>query len=72
MAGIRVTVEDLETGERASQEIANDYVIVCAGSCHVAHVQDYPGKGTQVLTVKGRNGLGGERTGSAADAGGRS
>ncbi len=58
--GIRVTVEDLATGETESQEIRDDYVIVCAGSCYVAHVNDYPMKGTQVLTVKGRLGLGGD------------
>lgn len=52
--GIRVTVEDLATGESESQEIHDDYVIVCAGTCHVAHVSDYPMKGTQVLTIKGR------------------
>lgn len=58
--GIRVTVEDLATGESESQEIRDDYVIVCAGTCHVAHVNDYPTKGTHVLTVKGRGGLGGD------------
>lgn len=57
---IRVTVEDLATGESETQEIYNDYVIVCAGTCHVAHVNDYPTKGTQVLTIKGRLGLGAE------------
>ncbi len=51
--GIRVTVEDLATGESESQEIHDDYVIVCAGSCHVAHVNAF-GNGTHVLTVKGR------------------
>lgn len=51
---IRVTVEDLETGDSESQEIENDYIIVCAGSCHVAHIQSYPTKGTQILTIKGR------------------
>jgi hypothetical protein len=57
--GIRVTVEDLATGERESQEIRDDYVIVCAGSCYVSHVHDYPTKGTQILTIKGRLGRGG-------------
>lgn len=63
--------EDLATGEQQSQEIRDDYVIatefdllrlfVCAGTCHVAHVSDYPMKGTHVLTVKGRGGRGGDR-----------
>lgn len=52
--GIRVTVTDLETGESESQEIHNDYVIVCAGSCYVHHTQAYPGTGTHQLTIKGR------------------
>lgn len=52
--GIRVTVTDLETGDTESQEVWNDYVIVTAGSCHVANIQDYPTKGTHVLTIKGR------------------
>ncbi len=54
--GIRVTVEDLATGEKESQEIVDDYIVVCAGSCHVAHTQTYPMKGTHVLTIKGRGG----------------
>lgn len=53
MKQIRVTVTDLETGESESQEVSNDYVIVCAGSCHVARTNAY-GNGTHVLTVKGR------------------
>ena len=57
--GIRVTVEDLLTGEKESQEIRDDYIVVCAGSCHVAHTQAYPTKGTHVLTIKGRGGVGG-------------
>jgi hypothetical protein len=51
---IRVTVEDIETGESESAVIEDDYIIVCAGSCYVAHASDYPTKGTQVLTIKGR------------------
>lgn len=53
--GIRVTVEDLATGEIGEHaEIRDDYIVVCAGSCHVAHIQVYPTKGTHVLTIKGR------------------
>jgi hypothetical protein len=58
VSGILVIVRDMETGEEERQEIpANDYVIVCAGTCYVAHTQAHPTKGTQVLTIKGR-GLG--------------
>lgn len=53
---IRVTVEDLATGESETQEVHDDYIIVCAGSCHVAHINTYPTKGTHVLTIKGRRG----------------
>lgn len=54
--GIRVTVTDLATGEQESQEIRDDYVVVCAGSCHVAHTQVFPSSGTHQLTIKGRGG----------------
>lgn len=51
--GIRVTVEDLETGEVQTQEIDDDYVLITAGSCHVAHTNVYS-SGTHVITIKGR------------------
>lgn len=54
--GIRVTATDLETGETSTAEIMDDYVIITAGTCHVAHVQEYPKSGTSILTVKGREG----------------
>ncbi len=50
--GIRVTVEDLETGEKESQEIDNDYIVVTAGDCDVTHTQDYPKSGTHILTIE--------------------
>lgn len=53
--GIRVTVEDLQTGETESTVIRDDYVCVCAGTCYVEHTNVY-GTGTHVLTVKGRRG----------------
>jgi hypothetical protein len=55
---IEVTVRDTETGDTETATITNDYVIVCAGTCHVATIQDYPTKGTRVITVKGRLGRG--------------
>lgn len=57
-SGIRVTVEDLATGEQEQQEIpADDYMIICAGSCHVAGATEHA-NGTQQLTIKGRHGTG--------------
>jgi hypothetical protein len=52
---IRVTVTDLATGQSETRDVPEgDYLILTTGTCHVASVQDYPAKGTQVLTVKGR------------------
>jgi hypothetical protein len=51
---IRVTVTDTENGDTQTAEIENDYVIICAGTCHISAAQDYPTKGTRVLTIKGR------------------
>lgn len=53
---IEVTVRDTETGESETQTIENDVIVVTAGTCHISNVQDYPTKGTQVITVKGRGG----------------
>lgn len=52
--GIQVTVTDLATGETESTTIWDDYVLICAGSCHRDSVQAHPGTGTHVITVKGR------------------
>lgn len=52
---LRVTVEDLETGDKETQELpAGEYFILCTSPCYVAGTQSYPGKGTHVLTIKGR------------------
>ena len=56
--GIRITVVDLETGHTDERTIVNDVCVIVQGTCHVDGVQDYPGKGTQVITVKGRGGRG--------------
>ena len=56
---IRVTVEDLKTGEIQTCEVWDDYVILTAGSCYVDGIQVYPTKGTHVLTIKGRGPSGG-------------
>ena len=52
-AKIRVTVTDPENGDSETAEIIDNYVIITAGSCYVAHVQAHA-NGTQVITVKGR------------------
>lgn len=52
---LRITVEDLVTGEKETRDIAaDDYVIITTGKCHVASKQIYPVKGTHVLTIKER------------------
>jgi hypothetical protein len=53
--GIRITATDLDAGDSDSKVIWNDYVLTCAGSCYVDHVQAYA-NGTHVITVKGRRG----------------
>lgn len=52
--GIRVTVQDLATGDVETKDIPpGDYIILCTAPCDVSHIQAY-GNGTHVLTVKGR------------------
>jgi hypothetical protein len=58
VSGIRVTVEDLATGETESKEFDDDVLVITAGTCWIDHVADYPTKGTQVYTIKGRLGRG--------------
>lgn len=55
MSKVRVIVEDLDDAEKEREvvELEDDYVIICAGSCHVEHVNTFPASGTHVLTVKG-------------------
>lgn len=56
---IRVTAEDLETGEVQVVEIEpGDFNIVCAKPLYLDGVQSYPGKGTYVLTLKTARGDG--------------
>lgn len=61
--GIKVTVEDLETGETESTMIKNDYIVIAAGTCYVSHTQVFPKSGTHQLTIKGRAGASGEAGG---------
>lgn len=52
-AMFRVTVEDLETGDKQAMEIAEgDYLLIPFAPCYLDGAQIYPGKGTVVLTIK--------------------
>jgi hypothetical protein len=52
---LRVTVEDLETGDKQTRELPKgEYFILTAAPCYVAHTNSYPAKGTHILTIKGR------------------
>jgi len=55
---IEVTVRDTETGESSTATIDNDVIVITAGTCYVANVNDFPTRGTQVYTIKGRLGRG--------------
>lgn len=50
--GIKVTVEDLATGEKDEAVIWDNYILVTAGSCEQSSVQVF-GNGTHNITVKG-------------------
>lgn len=53
--GLRVTVEDLLTGEVETKEVPNnDYLILTVGNCWVDGIQTHRHGETHVLTVKGR------------------
>jgi hypothetical protein len=55
-AKFRVTVEDLETGDQESKDVAeDDYFVLTTGTCYLAGVQSYPVQGTCVLTIKGHS-----------------
>lgn len=52
MSYFRVTVEDLETGDSHSAEVAaGDYVMVAFAPCHLHHVQRHA-TGTVQLTLR--------------------
>ncbi len=52
---LRVTVEDLETGDKDTKEMpAGEYFVLTTSPCYVAHTNSYPSKGTHILTIKGR------------------
>ena len=49
--GIRVTVEDLETGETETVTVVNDWYLLTVGDRYLASSQHFK-NGTSVLTVK--------------------
>ena len=52
---VRVTVEDLTTGEKDAVEVRNDYVLIAVGDCYLEHTNVYS-TGTHILTIKGSKG----------------
>ena len=57
-AYFRVTVEDLETGEKQSREVAEgDYMVIPFGSCYLDGLSQYH-TGTVQLTLRGWKPLG--------------
>lgn len=52
MPGTRVTCEDVDTRDLESIVIENDYVVIVDGNRYVDGVQNYPGSGTSVITIK--------------------
>lgn len=57
---IRVTAEDLETGESSSIMFDDTYVLTTAGRCYLAHEQRFA-NGTTILTIKTESKDGGSR-----------
>ena len=54
MKGLRVMVEDLETGEKDEKVIPpGEYILTTVEPCHLASSVAYA-NGTHVLTIKGR------------------
>ena len=52
--GIRVVVTDLETGDKESAEIMDDFIVITDGRRYVSGFQTWPKTGTTVVTIKTR------------------
>lgn len=52
MSGVRVTCEDVDTGESESKVLHDDWMVITDGRYYLDGVQSYPGTGTVVLTIK--------------------
>lgn len=50
--GIRVTVEDLKTGETETKVICNEWLLICDGAVYLDGLQEWPKSGTVQLTIK--------------------
>jgi len=51
--GFKVTVEDLESGDKSAVVVAaGDYLLSTFEPCHLAGTQVFPKAGTHVLTIK--------------------
>ena len=48
----RVTAEDVETGEKETVEITDNYVLIREGSAYISSVVRHA-NGTHVITIKG-------------------
>jgi hypothetical protein len=54
--GFRITVEDLENGEKQAMVVyPGDYILIPFEPCYRAQVQAYPTTGTHVITIKGHS-----------------
>lgn len=52
--GFRVTVEDLDTGDKEIMDVApGDIMLIPFAPAYKANSMHYPGSGTTVITVKG-------------------
>lgn len=52
---LRVTVEDLETGDKETREMpAGEYFILTTSPCYIGHTQVWGGGKTVQLTIKDR------------------
>lgn len=51
MKGTRVTVEDMETGEKEETIVRDDWVLIVDGRYRLHHTQHYR-NGTVIITVK--------------------
>lgn len=52
---LRVTVEDIETGDRDEARVEDgDYILICADPCRLTYTQVTDSGATHILTVRDR------------------
>jgi hypothetical protein len=49
---IRVTIEDLATGQVETKTVGDDYLVIAAGRHYVAHTNWWPRSGTTQITIR--------------------